>query len=535
MIDERSARAGTTTRVAVVIPVLNEATAIGDVIRGLRAVEAVCCVLVVDGGSLDDTPSIAANAGARVIHEPRRGYGRACRTGTEVALTVDPDPSHEHDAVAFLDGDGACDPVDLDALVRATAGHDVVLGVRPKHRLERDAMPWHAQLGNALVAGMASVLTGRRVHDLPPLKVVRGEALRRLAVDDDGYGWTAQLVTRALADRGLRIAEHETSFRVRRGGESKVSGSWRTSIAAGRAMIGTVRRERRPRPLLALMAKGPQAGQAKTRLARDIGGDATVAFWVACLADAASGVRGAATAGRAAMVTLVPADKDVEPVRSVIGASEDIRVQTSVGLAGALVDVFLEAWDRGADRAVAVAGDSPMLGPEPILDALAALDGAREAAVLGPTPDGGYHLVGLRWGRPGRWLGSRRRLSARLGLERRLRLAFAPAAMGTASALEATRTGLDAAGWRVQVGQPWPDIDTGEDLRALARTRHAWAASAPRTADWMDRHPEIVAPPPKPAPEGAAVAAPPMRTGTATAMSGPLCVDTVGPRPVDEV
>lgn len=497
MIDERSARAGTVARVAVVIPVLNEATAIGDVVCGLRSVDAICCVLVVDAGSLDGTPSNAANAGARVIHEPRRGYGRACRTGTEVALTADPrDPSHRHDAVAFLDGDGACDPVDMGALVHATAGHDVVLGVRPRHRLERDAMPWQAQLGNALVAGMASVLTGRRVHDLPPLKIVRAEALRRLAVDDDGYGWTAQLVTRALADRGLRIAERDTSFRVRRGGESKVSGSWKTSIAAGRAMIGTVRRERRPRPLLALMAKGPQAGQAKTRLARDIGGDPTAAFWVACLADAASGVRSAATASRAAMVTLVPTGDAIEPVRSVIGGTEDVQAQTSVGLAGALVDAFLEAWDRGADRAVAVAGDSPMLGPEPILDALAALDGAREAAVLGPTPDGGFHLVAVRWGRPGRWVGLRRRRSARLGLERRLRLAFAPAAMGTSSALEATRTGLAAAGWRVDVGQPAPDIDTVGDLQALARTRRTWATQAPRTADWMDRHPEIVAMPP---------------------------------------
>lgn len=493
MTGTRPAMAGAVSRVAVVIPALDEAAAIGDVVRGLRANDAVCCVLVVDGGSRDGTTSIAADAGARVIHEPRRGYGRACRTGTEVALATDAgDPAHRHDALAFLDGDGACDPADLAALVRATPAHDVVLGRRPRHRIQRGAMPWHARLGNALVARMASVLTGRRVHDLPPLKLVRADTMRRLAIDDDGYGWTAQLVTRALADRGLRIAESEASFRTRRGGESKVSGSWRTSIAAGRAMIGTVRREYHPRPLLAVMAKAPQAGHAKTRLARDIGEDATAAFWAACLGDAATGVRDAATASRAAMVTLVPGSADVEAVRSIIGATEDVRAQASVGLAGALVDVFLDAWDRGADRAVAIAGDSPTLGPGPILDALAALGSTANAAVLGPTPDGGYHLVAVRWRQPWRWVGPRRRRRARLELEHRLQLAFAPESLGTTSALDATRAGLSATGWQVRIGRAWPDIDTGADLRALARSRSTWATRAPRTAAWLDRHPMVI-------------------------------------------
>lgn len=495
MTTAQRAGAGPVSRVAVVIPALDEATAIGDLVRGLRALDPVCCVIVVDGGSRDGTASIAADAGAWVVHEPRRGYGRACRTGTDLALDADPDdPTHRHDAVAFLDGDGACDPADLDDLVRATVGHDVVLGSRRRARLERDAMPWLARLGNALVAGLASILTGRRVHDLPPLKIVRAEAMRRLAIDDDGYGWTARLVLRSLADRGLRVVECDASFRVRRGGTSKVSGSWRASIAAGRAMLSTVRREYRPRPLLALMAKAPQAGHAKTRLARDIGAGATADFWAACLGDAATGLRRAATTARAAMITVVPTHADVESVRALIGASEDVRAQTSVGLAGALVDVFMDAWDRGADRAVAVAGDSPTLGPEPILEALAALERDRAAAVLGPTPDGGYHLVAARWRQPGRWAGRRRRHGARLALERRLRLAFAPAAMGTTSALDATRAGLEAAGWSVQVGEPWPDIDTIDDLRMLAASRPSWAARAPRTAHWLGRHPTVIEP-----------------------------------------
>ncbi len=477
-------------RVAAVIPTLDEEAAIGAVVAGLLDGTA-CCVLVVDGGSRDATAVVAAAAGARLILEPRRGYGRACRTGTDVALAPAPD-GHEHDAVAFLDGDGSCDPADVGRLTAALPDADVVLGRRPGRLIERGAMPWHARVGNTLVAALASQLTGRRVHDLPPAKVLRAGTLRRLALDHDGYGWTAQLVARALADRGLVIREIAVRFRPRQGGTSKVSGSPRGSAAAARALIETTVRERRPAPVLALMAKAPGAGHAKTRLAREIGEELTASAWAACLADTAAGLVRAADRSRASTLIMVPRIEDVAPIRDLVGRDWAIRVQTSSGLAGALVDVFLTAFDAGADRAIAVAGDNPSIHEDVILAALERLGRAGDAAVLGPTPDGGYHLIGLRWPGAPPWWPARLRDRRRRALERRLRGALEVVRLGGTTARAATQAGLVGAGWRPATGESWPDIDTLADLLALAPTVVEEPARAPRTAAWLARHRAVI-------------------------------------------
>ena len=83
-------------RVSVVIPTHNEAQSIGRVLADLPA-DIVTEVLVVDSNSSDGTPDIASRTGARVLHEPRRGYGRACLTGLAAASSPD--------IVVFLDGD----------------------------------------------------------------------------------------------------------------------------------------------------------------------------------------------------------------------------------------------------------------------------------------------------------------------------------------------------------------------------------------------------------------------------------------------
>ncbi|MEO8572024.1 MAG: glycosyltransferase family 2 protein, partial [Chloroflexota bacterium] len=207
---------------AAVVPVLDEGAAIGDVVAELQTCGA-CCVYVIDGGSRDRTVGVAKDAGGIVVVEPERGYGRACRTGAEHALASAPD-GHTHDAVAFLDGDGSCDPRDLRGLIAALEGGDVALGSRPAHLLESGAMPWHARLGNLLVSWIVGLRTGRTVHDLPPFKVVHRAILERLALSDDGYGWTAQMVARAMVEPMVRIRETPVRFRNRRGGVSKVSG-----------------------------------------------------------------------------------------------------------------------------------------------------------------------------------------------------------------------------------------------------------------------------------------------------------------------
>ncbi len=472
-------------RVAAIVPVIDELDAIHDVVAGLRAGGA-CCVIVVDGGSRDGTPIAAAAAGAIVIHEPRRGYGRACLTGTERALEPGPG-DHLHDVMAFLDGDGSCDPADMPRLLGGLAHADVVLGQRPARSLDVGAMSWHARLGNGLVARIVSLRSGRRVRDLPPFKVLRRRPLERLRLDDEGYGWTVQLIARALMEPSTRVVEVPARFRARRGGASKVSGSWTASLRAGRAMIAMAIRETRSIPVIALMAKAPGSGHAKTRLAAELGEQRTAGLWTACLADVARVVFDGSREARARSIAMLARIDDVEPVVQIIGPTWVPVVQSRPGLAAALTEVFLAAFDRGADRAIAVAADVPTLPPTSIGDAFGLLD-RRASAVIGPSGDGGYHLVGLRWDAAPRWMPEwiRRRMRERIA--RRVESVFEGVAMGGASAGDATIRALQRAGWRVRTVRSWPDIDTLADLRLLAGRLEDDGRWAPRTVDWLMRH-----------------------------------------------
>ena len=485
-------------RVAAVVPVLDEAIAIGMVVRGLLR-NFACCVLVVDGGSRDDTRRVATEAGAIVVLDSRRGYGRACLTGAERALAPDPvegptdDDAHVHDAIAFLDGDGSCDPGDLPDLVAALDGVDLVLGTRSRRRIEAGAMPWHARLGNALVSGLLSVRTGRRTHDVPPFKVIRRAALDRLDLDDEGYGWTVQLLARALADPGVMIRERPVAFLRRAGGVSKVSGDARASVRAGWAMMSVGWRESRSRPVVAMMAKAPGAGHAKTRLAVDLGEAETAELWAACLRDVGDLIQSVARRTGSRPIAMLARPGDAEPVRRILGPGWAPIIQTRVGLAGALTEVFLAAFDRGADRGLAVAGDAPALPPERLATALDVLGRDRRAAFAGPSGDGGYHLIGLRWDPAPRWWPERLRRRRRSALARRLGTVFGPAQVSGASAFDATARALTSAGWRVARGQPWPDIDTIDDLRRLATRLARDGRWAPRTAAWVRDRPGLLA------------------------------------------
>lgn len=465
----------TLAAVAAVVPTLDERTAIGELITGLRSAGA-CCVFVVDGGSRDGTPEVAGAAGAHVIHEGRRGYGRACLTGAEAAL--DPDAGHAHDAVAFLDGDGSCDPADLGVLMDALATADVVLGRRPRRLVEGTALPWHAWLGNRLVAALLRLRTGRTLRDLPPFKVVRALTLKDLRLDDERYGWTVQLVGRALADPGIRITERDVAFRLRRGGQSKVSGSVRASVAAARGMIGAAIRSTAPRPVVALVAKAPRAGHSKTRLAAGIGVESALSLWSACLTDTGASVLATARRLRATPLVVVAEPADAAPVGALLGPSWPVLVQHGTGLAGGIVDACLAGWDRGATRVVVIAGDSPTLPPRLVERALGvlAVPGSVPGAVLGPTLDGGYYLIGVSWHRP--WMSglagrARRRFAQRIGS------ALARAALGSGNALESTRAELVAVGLPTQLLDPWLDVDTVDDLAALRASLSV--TPAPRT------------------------------------------------------
>ncbi|MGH9943829.1 MAG: glycosyltransferase family 2 protein [Pyrinomonadaceae bacterium] len=219
--------------VSVVIPALNEAEPIGDVVRSIpRALADE--VIVVDNGSTDATARVARAAGARVVCELRRGYGRACRAGV---AAVSPDT----DIVVFLDGDGSDCPELMERLVGPlVAGtHDFVIGSRTRGRREPGSMNFQ-QVFAGRMAGLAlRLLYGVRYTDMCPFRAIRRDALQRLGMREETYGWNLEMQMRA-ARAGLRILEIPVDHRRRTGGESKVSGTLRGTFLAGTRILYTV-------------------------------------------------------------------------------------------------------------------------------------------------------------------------------------------------------------------------------------------------------------------------------------------------------
>ncbi|MGC2109501.1 MAG: glycosyltransferase family 2 protein [Candidatus Korobacteraceae bacterium] len=210
-------------RVSVVIPTHNEAQSIGRVLADLPA-DIVTEVLVVDSNSTDGTPEIASRMGARVLHEPRRGYGRACLTGLVGASSPD--------IVVFLDGDYSDRPAELPILLAPIIDGraDITLGSRLGKQSIPGALPWHATFGNRLAAFLITHLYGVRITDLGPFRAGRADVLRRLALEETTYGWAVEMILKG-ALQGFRVVEVPISYYPRIG-KSKISGTLRGTVGA---------------------------------------------------------------------------------------------------------------------------------------------------------------------------------------------------------------------------------------------------------------------------------------------------------------
>jgi len=220
--------------IALIIPALNESDSIGALLRQLPPLFAQ--IIVVDNGSEDATGDVARTAGAQVVREPRRGYGRACLAGIAALRS-------EITAIAFMDADLSDDPADASHLAETlvAGGWDLVIGSRVLGNPEPGSLTPVQRFGNWLTTRLIRWIWKVPFTDLGPLRIVRRDALRRLDLRDGDFGWNVEMQVKAVR-LGLKVTEIPVSYRRRRSGVSKISGTVTGSARAGVKILWTVYR-----------------------------------------------------------------------------------------------------------------------------------------------------------------------------------------------------------------------------------------------------------------------------------------------------
>jgi len=218
--------------IVVVIPALNEAEAIGDVVRSIPAL--VDRVIVVDNGSNDGTADRAREAGAIVVNQPVRGYGRACRAGTNAAMKAGAD------VIVFIDGDGSDCPEFMEALVKPILRdeYDFVIGSRVRGEREPGSLTFAQVFSGRLSGWMLGVCYGVKFTDMSPFRAIRRPVLEALPMREETYGWNLEMQM-LVARAKVRILEIPVNHRRRQGGVSKVSGTVRGTLLAGTRIVST--------------------------------------------------------------------------------------------------------------------------------------------------------------------------------------------------------------------------------------------------------------------------------------------------------
>ena len=222
--------------ISVIIPALNEEEPIAAVVRDCLTTGLPGEVIVVDNGSSDRTAERAQGAGAKVVSEPTPGYGRACAAGVRAL-------SGDCDIVVFLDGDGSDCPELMPLLVDPIrlGEHDFVIGSRTRGKRERGSMNFQQVFAGRAAGWLLRLLYGVRYSDMCPFRAIRRDALEKLEMKEQTYGWNLEMQMRAARAR-LRILEVPVSHRCRTGGESKVSGTLRGTFVAGARIVATLLR-----------------------------------------------------------------------------------------------------------------------------------------------------------------------------------------------------------------------------------------------------------------------------------------------------
>ena len=221
--------------VRVIIPAYNEELSVARVISDIPA-QTVSEIIVVDNGSTDGTADAARNAGATVLHEPVKGYGKACLTGLDYIEKNSP----RTDIIVFMDADYSDHPDQLPDLIQpiVTQDIDLVIGSRALGERQKGSMTPQQIFGNWLATRILKYRYGAEFTDLGPFRAIRYDSLRRLKMRDQNFGWTVEMQLKA-AKAGLRFTEIPVRYR-KRIGTSKVSGTIRGSVMAGYKILWTL-------------------------------------------------------------------------------------------------------------------------------------------------------------------------------------------------------------------------------------------------------------------------------------------------------
>ena len=216
---------------SLIIPTLNEEESISHVLAAVPK-SVVTELIVVDGGSSDKTVLLASKAGARVIHEQRRGYGYACAAGLREA---------KGEIVIFMDGDGADDPSQILNLVAPLKEReaDLVLGSRLAGKIEKDAMRYHQKIGNQLSSWLIKLFFGLPITDLSPFRASYRNKILDLNMQEMTYGWPTEMIIKAARNDWI-IKEIPVTYSPRIGGKSKISGTFRGTILATYHILATI-------------------------------------------------------------------------------------------------------------------------------------------------------------------------------------------------------------------------------------------------------------------------------------------------------
>ena len=219
----------------VIIPAFNEQNSVGKVIRDIPK-EWVSEIVVVNNNSNDNTVTVAREAGATVLEEPKQGYGNACLKG----IAYVSQQAEKPEIVVFMDADYSDHPEELPQVIQPIleGKADLVIGSRALGERERGSMTPQQVFGNWLATKLLRWLYGAHFTDLGPFRAIRYEALMALGMKDRTYGWTVEMQLKA-AKQKLRCTEVPVRYRQRIG-LSKVSGTVKGTIMAGYKIIWTI-------------------------------------------------------------------------------------------------------------------------------------------------------------------------------------------------------------------------------------------------------------------------------------------------------